>query len=315
MIDGLSQLLPKYDHFIIDQWGVLHDGKNPYESVNECLEMMKQSKKKLILLSNSSKRRISSYEGLKKVGISPQLFDGIVTSGELGWSIINERNSKLFTSSVLEKSVNQKLKVFVIGNGDDDEEYVSSCNCEFADPSIASFVLARGTFAIWNSKDDVSKFSDAASLMREVTEILSVCAKYKLPMLVTNPDFHRPGTNSPMPGLIAQQYLQLYPQATIEYIGKPYPLVYEACLSILGNGIDDSVDLSRVCCIGDSLEHDILGANRAGIDSVWIANGVHCSELGTAEGSSAQPDEDRMLSFLNNFADIKASYIVPSFQK
>eukprot|EP01036_Dinobryon_divergens_P022805 gene22805-31102_t len=148
-----------------------------------------------------------------------------------------------------------------------------------------------------------------------MTDILSLCAKYKLPMLVTNPDFHRPGSNSPMPGLIAQKYLQLYPQATIEYIGKPYPLVYDACLSLLRNGFDDSVDLSRVCCIGDSLEHDILGANRAGLDSVWIANGVHCSELGTAEGSPAQPDVDRMLSFLNKYSNIKATYIVPSFQK
>jgi HAD superfamily hydrolase (TIGR01459 family) len=312
MIDGLSKILPKYDHFIIDQWGVLHDGKKPYDSVHDCLELMRKMNKNLILLSNSSKRRISSYEGLKRVGISPQLFAGIVTSGELGWDIINERKSTVLASNL---NMNQKLKVFVVGNGDDDKEYVSSCNCEFSDPSTASFILARGTFAIWNGKNNVSKFIDATDLMSAVQGSLRVCANYDLPMLVTNPDFYRPGSNSPMPGLIAQQYLQISPGAKIEYIGKPYPLVYEACQSLLQQGNNDSVDLSRVCCIGDSLEHDILGANVAGIDSVWIANGVHCSELGTAEGSSVQPDEQRMLSFLNKHANVKATYIVPTFQK
>jgi hypothetical protein len=40
----------------------------------------------------------------------------------------------------------KKLKVFVIGNNDDDAEYISSCHCIPAAPEEADFVLARGTF-------------------------------------------------------------------------------------------------------------------------------------------------------------------------
>ena len=41
---------------------------------------------------------------------------------------------------------------------------------------------------------------------------------------------------------------------------------------------------TRVCILhaytGDSLEHDVAGANNAGISSVFIAGGIHAAELG-----------------------------------
>jgi ribonucleotide monophosphatase NagD (HAD superfamily) len=42
--------------------------------------------------------------------------------------------------------------------------------------------------------------------------------------------------------------------------------------------------------IGDSLDHDIIGARNNGIESVWIANGVHSAEMGVREGSSLLTD-------------------------
>ena len=40
------------------------------------------------------------------------------------------------------------------------------------------------------------------------------------------------------------------------------------------------VDKSRICGVGDSLLHDVEGARRAGIDSIFIANGIHAQALG-----------------------------------
>ena len=41
--------------------------------------------------------------------------------------------------------------------------------------------------------------------------------------------------------------------------------------------------------VGDSLEHDIRGATRAGLSSVFVTNGIHASELpaGDAEALAA----------------------------
>jgi ribonucleotide monophosphatase NagD (HAD superfamily) len=45
---------------------VLHDGRVPYPGVVECLTKLKGEEKRLILLSNSSKRKAVSSKGLNK---------------------------------------------------------------------------------------------------------------------------------------------------------------------------------------------------------------------------------------------------------
>ena len=127
----------------------------------------------------------------------------------------------------------------------------------------------------------------------------------------------------------------------MQYIGKPYGTVYDACLAILGdsrkglnagdiNGLltagssDDSsmaeavpkgggtLDLSRVCGVGDSLDHDIEGARRAGIDSIWTANGVHSDEMGSQEGSVVLADEKVLQGMFLKYG-VTPTHTVPSF--
>jgi ribonucleotide monophosphatase NagD (HAD superfamily) len=40
------------------------------------------------------------------------------------------------------------------------------------------------------------------------------------------------------------------------------------------------VDPSRVLMVGDSIEHDVAGANAAGIHSLFVAGGIHAAEVG-----------------------------------
>ena len=39
--------------------------------------------------------------------------------------------------------------------------------------------------------------------------------------------------------------------------------------------------------VGDSLLHDIAGANAAGIDSILVAGGIHAGELGVPDAAAA----------------------------
>ena len=59
-----SSLISRYDAFIIDQWGVLHDGKVLYPEALATMDLLKAASKKTIMLSNSSKRVGSSIAGL-----------------------------------------------------------------------------------------------------------------------------------------------------------------------------------------------------------------------------------------------------------
>lgn len=319
-INGLNDLIDNYDNFIIDQWGVIHDGKQLYSPVNECLLELRRKRKNLILLSNSSKRKLNALKGLRNVGVDPSIFQEVVTSGEIGWERLQSRQLGFSTSKLT-----NNLKIFLVGNGDDDEEYIQSCQCVISSLESADLVLVRGTFSIWHNQETNALYSSSTALMNDIDPILRKCDQLRLPMLITNPDFYRPGSNSPMPGLIGKRYSEISSNAVIEYIGKPYESVYSECLKALssapiGSNVTSSegrsfMDMKRICCIGDSLEHDILGAMKAGIDSVWITNGLHCTDLGTEEGSLHLPAEEKIRAMLLRVGgNIHPTYILPVFK-
>lgn len=316
--DDMLDICRKYDFLLIDQWGVLHDGKSPYENVFETLSSLKMQDKKMILLSNSSKRKSSSVNGLRRIVFNTDFFLDIITSGELGWQMIHDRNPLLG----FELTSGRKPRVFVIGNGDDDIEYVESANCQLSSPEDADFVLARGTFSIlYGHEDEVNiKYECSKDLVNNINPWLERCAKHQLPMLVTNPDMLRPGSNDAMPGLIAEMYSNIeiasksFPMP-VHYIGKPHSIVYDECMNVVKRSLsatttskfnaEDEIYLtlekSLICGIGDSLDHDIKGASIAGIDSIWIRNGVHCLELSTTEGSHDNADEILISSVLDKY--------------
>jgi HAD superfamily hydrolase (TIGR01459 family) len=105
--------------------------------------------------------------------------------------------------------------------------------------------------------------------------ILKKCVANAIPMICANPDFIyiRPdGSIGNMPGKIAARYEAM--GGVVTSFGKPHQKHFEACVRELG------LPKNKVVHIGDSLHHDIAGANAAGIDSVLVAGGVHREELG-----------------------------------
>ena len=55
-IKNLGELCDRYDHFIIDIFGVLHDGIEPFHDTVRTLSALKTSGKQVCLLSNSPRR-------------------------------------------------------------------------------------------------------------------------------------------------------------------------------------------------------------------------------------------------------------------
>lgn len=55
---GLKEIYQNYDIFILDQWGVMHDGYKGYSNAIECIDILFSHNKTLIIISNSSKKKI-----------------------------------------------------------------------------------------------------------------------------------------------------------------------------------------------------------------------------------------------------------------
>ena len=74
IINSFSEISDKYDIFMLDQWGVMHDGNHGYEHAIEAVNKLIKKNKKLMIISNSSKRKISSINSLKDLGFDIPTF-------------------------------------------------------------------------------------------------------------------------------------------------------------------------------------------------------------------------------------------------
>eukprot|EP00884_Botryococcus_braunii_P011291 jgi/Botrbrau1/20162/Bobra.0173s0061.2 len=140
------------------------------------------------------------------------------------------------------------------------------------EPLEATFILAHGTEAL-GLGDNV----EAIPLpLDDIKVLLAKCAEAEggaPPMVVANPDFVTvDGTKlRTMPGTLARWYESMGGQVLL--MGKPGPLIYQAAASLLDLAPDE------VLVIGDSVEHDIRGANENGMDSVLICAGILAKDL------------------------------------
>ena len=65
ILGGVSDLIESYDTFLLDMWGVMHDGTTTYEGVLDVVEKLVKEGKDVKILSNSSKRQSNSIKMLK----------------------------------------------------------------------------------------------------------------------------------------------------------------------------------------------------------------------------------------------------------
>jgi ribonucleotide monophosphatase NagD (HAD superfamily) len=69
---------------------------------------------------------------------------------------------------------------------------------------------------------------------------------------------------------LAKEYERLGGSAV--YYGKPHLPIYDEAKRAIGPA-------KKPLAVGDGLNTDILGANRAGLDVLFIADGVHGDEV------------------------------------
>ncbi len=85
LIDGMRELAPDYDGFILDLWGVVHDGVAPLPGVLDCMGRLIEAGKRVVLLSNAPRRSDDVVRRIARIGVPENLYHAVMSSGEEAW--------------------------------------------------------------------------------------------------------------------------------------------------------------------------------------------------------------------------------------
>ncbi|XP_059433818.1 uncharacterized protein LOC132166965 isoform X3 [Corylus avellana] len=294
-LNGLQQLAEtrRFKAWFLDQFGVLHDGKQPYPGAILTLEKLARTGSKMVIISNSSRRASTTIDKLKSLGFDTSLFVGAITSGELTHQYLQRKDDAWFAAlgrSCIHMTWTDRGAISLEGLGLQVVENVEE----------AEFILAHGTEALGHPSG-----AAVPTKLEDLEKILEHCATKRIPMVVANPDYVTVEARalSVMPGTLAAKYEKL--GGEVKWMGKPDKIIYKAAMAMAG------VDSSDSIAVGDSLHHDIKGANEAGIQSAFTTGGIHATELGVANfGEAADLSSVQVLA---SKYDAYPSYVLPAF--
>lgn len=269
LVGGIADIAGDYGFYVLDIWGVLHDGVRPFAGTLECLKNLRVQGAGIVLLSNTPDRSATVATSLAAMGIVPALYDHLLTAGEAAWHTLKDAQDfgrRCFCpGSDFRRDASGKPLFFAgldlefVGNPEDASFFLNACG-GFTDQEIAQ--------------------------QMEQTKAALACG---LPMVCVNPDLvvnvgERLFTCA---GTFAKFYEEQGGQ--VSYFGKPHLPIYEQAWQRL-----DRPDKKNMLAVGDSLRTDIQGANGFGIDSVLNLTGIHWDSL----HENGAPDAGKIDSLL-----------------
>lgn len=205
---------------------------------------------------------------LEKLGFDTRLFDGVITSGEVTHSCLEDRASSFWRErkSCIHFTWLERGSISLEKLGID----------VTIDPQKADCIIAHGTEALGTQVNGQDASPCSVEQMKEILSMCQEIAKqrgFPMPLIVANPDIVTVNGDEliVMPGTLANFYEEIGGQ--VYRMGKPDPIIYHRALEMLDLHPED------IIAIGDSLEHDICGAQSMNIDSIFIAAGIHKKEV------------------------------------
>jgi HAD superfamily hydrolase (TIGR01459 family) len=244
LLEGITELLPRYEAFLIDQWGVLHDGRQLFPGVKETLVLLRDHGKRVVIATNSSKSAARNrVRLLESFDTSEALYTGLISSAELLLEHLSNPGSA-------------HLRFVVVADAGDEV--------------LLSAQDHRRTLSIADA-DLVALLSvDPRADPQPISALLKLAAARGLPLWTPSRDAATVTVHGVFTGL--GQLAALYESwgGTVRNFGKPDPSFYQAVRATVGS----SIPPRAVLAIGDQLGTDIAGATREGFDSLLVRTGA-----------------------------------------
>ena len=246
ILDSVAGLAATTDAWLCDIWGVVHNGLAAHEGAVEALRTFRVAGGTVVLITNAPRPYMDVARQLDGMGVRPDAYDRILTSGDLTRDWMAEA----------------KVPLYHLGPAKDRGVF-TGLDLIFAKPEAAQLIVCTGLF------DDDTETPE--TYRAELTAL----AGRGVPMVCANPDItvERGTRLLYCAGALAQLYETL--GGAVRYAGKPHREVYDRALELIAEVRGGRVDRARVLAIGDSLRTDIAGGHVNGLRTLFIASAIH----------------------------------------
>ena len=249
--DRLHDLTKDVDVILSDVWGVIHDGVHGFPEACKALQTFRAQGGTVIMITNAPRPADSVQRQLRKMDISDETYDAIVSSGDL---------TRSFVASRLEQPLLQ------IGPERDNPMF-RGLDVKFTTLENAEYIVCTGPY-----DDEVETEENYRGMMEEAL-------KRNLTFVCANPDMvvergHRLITCA---GAIAELYRSL--GCEVIFYGKPHRPIYDRALELAAEKRGGATPSSRILAIGDSVRTDLTGANLMGLDCLFLTRGIHSADF------------------------------------
>lgn len=254
----LRDVIDGVDVILSDIWGVVHNGLEAWPDACAALTEFRKRGGKVVLITNAPRPAPSVQRMLRRLHVADDVYDAIVSSGDLTRGYIEEHRTQ---------------KVFHIGP-ERDHSLFEGFGVTFGDVESADYIVCSGLF-----DDETETAEDYRATLTRARErdLFFVCA---------NPDIvvERGEKLIFCAGALAELYAGL--GGKVLFAGKPHPPIYQRALELAAKAGAASIEPKHVLAIGDSVRTDLEGANGEGFRCVFVTSGIHAGEL----GERANPD-------------------------
>lgn len=267
IISGLAAIAERYDAVLCDVWGVIHNGQSGFPAAHEALVEFGRTRGTVALISNAPRPHAAVEPQLRALNVPEAAYAAFVTSGDVTRGELQARAPG---------------PVWAIGPERDAPLY-AGIQLLYGGPEDAAFVSCTGLV------------DDEAEAPEDYRERLAVAAQRGLPFICANPDrvVQRGPMMIPCAGALADIYEAL--GGPVVMAGKPYSPIYERALAEIDRVAGAPVPRDRILAIGDGLPTDVMGANRMGLDCLFVTSGIHAKDT---EDGAGRVDPAKLDAFL-----------------
>jgi HAD superfamily hydrolase (TIGR01459 family) len=257
ILPSISVLAGRYDAWLSDIWGVMHNGATAFAAACDACVRFRAGGGTVVLISNAPRPCDDVARQLDRFGVPRAAYDAIITSGDVTRAMLGQHAGRT---------------VFHLGPERDRGVFEPSAP-RFAPVDSAELIVNTGLF------------DDLTETPKDYETMLRGLQARGVPMICANPDLMVEKGDKLLycAGALAQSYEAM--GGTVLYAGKPHLPVYAQAHALITKSRGKPVDKRRVLAIGDGLRTDMAGAEAAGLDAVFIPSLLHMS--GHADTNSA----------------------------